>query len=142
MAEIRFFNEDIIYIIRNKAAVRKWIGKAITKEGFRLKELNYIYCSDAHLCKMNVHYLHHHTYTDIITFNLSENKKEVAGEIYISINRVRDNATLFKVPLRDELHRVMIHGVLHLCGYKDKSPGEVKRMRNKEDYYLSLRSIL
>ena len=142
MSEIRFFNEDIIYIIRNKAAVRKWIGNAIVKEGFRLKELNYIYCSDAHLHKMNEHYLHHHTYTDIITFDLSKNKKEVEGEIYISTDRVRENAVLFKVSLRDELHRVMIHGVLHLCGYKDKAPRDVKRMRNKEDYYLSLRSFL
>ena len=91
---------------------------------------------------MNEHYLHHHTYTDIITFDLSKNKKEVEGEIYISTDRVRENAVLFKVSLRDELHRVMIHGVLHLCGYKDKTPQDVKRMRNKEDYYLSLRSIL
>lgn len=142
MSEIRFFNESIIYTIRNKAAVRKWLANTIVKEGYLLKELNYIYCSDAYLRKMNEHYLHHHTYTDILTFDLSENKKELAGEIYISIDSVRENAALFNVTLRDELHRVMIHGVLHLCGYKDKTPHDVQCMRNKEDYYLSLRSIL
>ncbi len=139
---INFFNEDIIYIVRNKTAVRNWIEKAIRKEGYYLQEINYIYCSDAHLKKMNEKYLHHRTYTDIITFDLSEKKKDLLGEIYVSIERVRENAVLFKVPLRDELHRVMIHGVLHLCGYKDKSPADVKRMRNREDYYLSLRSFL
>ena len=84
----------------------------------------------------------YHYSVQLITFDLSKNKKEVEGEIYISTDRVRENAILFKVSLRDELHRVMIHGVLHLCGYKDKTPRDVKRMRNKEDYYLSLRSIL
>ena len=117
--------------------MRKWIEKAIRKEGFTLQEINYIYCSDAHLKKMNEQYLHHRTYTDIITFDLSEEKKVIAGEIYISIERVRENAALFKAPLAVELRRVMIHGVLHLCGYKDKSPADIKRMRAKEYSYLS-----
>lgn len=134
---INFFNEDINYTLRDKAAVRKWISDAIRKEGFSLQEINYIYCSDAHLKKMNVHYLHHRTYTDIITFDLSEIKKEIAGEIYISIERVRENAALYKVPFGHELRRVMIHGVLHLCGYKDKSPADIKNMRAKEDFYLA-----
>ena len=133
---ISFFNEDINFTLRHKTAVRKWILNAIRKEGFTIQEINYIYCSDAHLKKMNVHYLHHGTYTDIITFDLSEVKNEIIGEIYISIDRVRENAIIYNVPLDDELRRVMIHGVLHLCGYKDKSPADIKKIRAKEDYYL------
>lgn len=86
--------------------------------------------------------MHHNTLTDIITFDLSDSKKEIVGEIYISIERVRENAAIYKVALRDELNRVMIHGVLHLCGFKDKTTADIKRMRKREDYYLSLRSFL
>ena len=140
--QIRFFNDDIKYELRNKAAVRQWINKAIKKEGFVLRNLHYIYCSDKCLNQINRHYLRHNTLTDIITFDLSLSKKEIEAEIYVSIERVRENATTYHVTFRNELLRVMIHGVLHLCGYKDKAPADIKRMRKREDYYLSLRSFL
>ena len=138
MAEqIRFFNDDIKFVLRNKAGVRQWIKKAIRKEGFILSDLHYIFCSDKTLNEINRHYLHHNTLTDIITFDLSETKKIITGEIYISIDRVQENADIYKVPLNKEIHRVMIHGVLHLCGYKDKNELQKKKMRKLEDYYLN-----
>ena len=138
MAEqIRFFNDDIKFVLRNKAGVRQWIKKAIRKEGFILSDLHYIFCSDKTLNEINRHYLHHNTLTDIITFDLSITKKNISGEIYISIDRVRENADIYKVSFQDELNRVMIHGVLHLCGYKDKLLKDVKKVREREDYYLA-----
>jgi probable rRNA maturation factor len=118
--------------------LRKWILAAIKKEKFTLSSLNYIFCSDDHLLSMNISHLHHKTYTDIITFDLSSEKKKITGEIYISIDRVKENAAIYKVPFSTELKRVMIHGVLHLCGYKDKTEKDVKRMRAREDFYLPL----
>ena len=137
MKPISFFTEDISFILRNKTELRKWITAAIRKEGFKLSSLNYIFCSDEYLLAMNKQHLHHKTYTDIITFDLSQEKKVIEGEIYISIDRVKENAAIYKVPFSTELRRVMIHGVMHLCGYKDKSPADVKKMRAKEEYYIN-----
>ncbi|MEP7262983.1 MAG: rRNA maturation RNase YbeY [Bacteroidota bacterium] len=134
---ISFFISGITFTLRGKTKLRKWISSSIRKEGFKLTSLNYIFCSDESLLEMNIRHLNHHTYTDIITFDLSSEKKTIDGEIYISIDRVKDNAAKFSIPFTQELHRVMIHGTLHLCGYKDKTPAAQKKMRKQEDFYLA-----
>ena len=101
--------------------------------------LNYIFCTDEYLREINIQFLKHKTYTDIITFNYNPSKTEIEGEIYISIDRVRENADTYKTDFLTELNRVMIHGVLHLLGYNDKNKSEKRAMREKEDSYLSLR---
>jgi len=100
--------------------------------------VTYIFCNDEFMLEMNQNFLDHDTYTDIITFDLSENKREIQGEIYISVPRVKENAAIFKTTYQDELHRVIFHGILHLCGFKDKKPKEQKVMRENEDYCLAL----
>lgn len=135
---INYFTEDISFTLRNKNKLRKWIQVVIGNEKKLPGNLNYIFCSDDFLHKLNVEYLNHDTLTDIITFDLSEKDEEISGEIYISVERVKENAKKFKVPFQNELHRVMIHGILHLAGYHDKTPEEVSEMRSKEDYCLSL----
>jgi rRNA maturation RNase YbeY len=112
------------------------VAKTEKKE---IGDLTYVFCSDDYLLSLNQQFLKHNTLTDIITFDYSEGKKELSGEIYISIDRVADNAAKFKTDFQDELHRVMIHGVLHLAGYKDKKPAEKALMRKKEEACLSLR---
>jgi rRNA maturation RNase YbeY len=148
--KINFFTEDIKFSLKNKDALRRWIIAAAHKEGFSISELNYIFCSDDFLHNMNEQFLHHDDYTDIITFDLSTSNPtsvlrppasdplNLSGEIFISIERVKENAKTFKTVFQNELHRVMIHGVLHLCGYKDKTKAAKAAMRKKEDYYLSL----
>jgi probable rRNA maturation factor len=134
--QISFFAADIRLTLRKRAELKKWITAVIHKEGYKLSSLNYIFCSDAYLLDMNIRHLNHKTLTDIITFDLSSEKKSVEGEIYISMERVKENAAIYKAPVSQELHRVMVHGVLHLCGYKDKKPAEQKKMREMENYYL------
>ncbi len=108
------------------------------KENRKLNNLSVVFCSDSYLLKINQTYLHHDYYTDIITFNLSQAGSDaIDGEIYISIDRVRDNAKALQVTIKQELHRVIFHGSLHLCGYKDKKPADIALMRKKEDYYLN-----
>src|SRR6201996_8906246 len=137
MPAIQFFEEDITYTLKNKTKVRQWITETIASEGFTLQELTYIFCSDNYLLQINRQYLDHDTYTDIITFDNSEGNNIVTGDIFISIERIRENAAKFNVSETTELHRVIIHGVLHLLGYKDKSAPDKKKMTEKEDYYLS-----
>jgi rRNA maturation RNase YbeY len=139
MPVIRFFEEDISYPLKHKTSVKSWIAGTIKAEGYTLKELNYIFCSDAYLLQVNRQYLDHDTYTDIITFDNSEKDKVIVGDIFISIERIRENAVKFAVSETDELHRVLIHGALHLLGYKDKTPADKKEMTGKEDIYLSRR---
>lgn len=139
MPAIQFFEEGISYKLKNKALVRKWIKDAIAAEGFKLKELTYVFCSDAYLLPMNQQYLNHDTYTDIITFDNSSVKDEILGDIFISVERVRENAAKFNISETDELHRVIIHGALHLLGYTDKSVVTKKKMTQKEDEYLAKR---
>jgi len=112
-----------------------WIKTVITKENKTLGEINYIFCTDEYLLEKNQTFLNHNTYTDIITFDYSE-EKQISGDIFISIERVKENARKFAVEFETELKRVMIHGVLHLIGYKDKSEDEQKLMREKENFYL------
>jgi probable rRNA maturation factor len=140
MPAIQFFEEEISYKLKNKTAVRHWITETIQAEGFKLKELTYIFCSDNYLLQINQQYLNHDTYTDIITFDNSATEKSITGDIFISIERIRENALKFNITETDELHRVIIHGALHLLGYKDKTPADKKKMTFKEDFYLNKRS--
>jgi len=134
---IFFFNEaPINYNLRHKTKIRKWIRETAGHEKNQIIQLNYIFCSDEYLLQMNQQYLNHHTYTDIISFDNSEKLGAIEGDIFISIERVKENAIVFKVPFIHELFRVMIHGVLHLCGYMDKSKAQKKQMRDKEDFYV------
>ncbi|NHA06107.1 rRNA maturation RNase YbeY [Mucilaginibacter sp. HC2] len=141
MPAIQFFEEDISYKLKNKTLVRQWIKDTIAAEGFKLKELTYVFCSDAYLLPMNQQYLDHDTYTDIITFDNSEVEGDIVGDIFISVERVRENAAKFNITETDELHRVIIHGALHLLGYTDKSVVTKKKMTQKEDEYLAKRTF-
>ena len=138
---IRFFTEDCSVVLKNKAQLRDWFINTARAEGNRIKELNYVFCSNAYLLEMNQSYLNHHTYTDIITFDNSETDENVLGDIFISIDRIKENAKNFGVSETDELHRVMIHGLLHLLGYGDKSKTEKAKMTEKENHYLALRTF-
>ena len=119
----------------NATGIRKWILSAIKNEGYTAGYIQFVFCSDDYLLELNQQYLHHDTLTDIITFDYREGKK-ISGDIFISIDRVKENAGKFNVRFKDELHRVMIHGILHLCGYKDKDKKSTQVMREKEDFYL------
>ncbi|GAB3922619.1 rRNA maturation RNase YbeY [Mucilaginibacter myungsuensis] len=141
MPAITFFEEDTKFKPKNKVALRKWIKDTIVAEGYKLDELNYIFCSDAYLLQINQQYLNHDTYTDIVTFDNSEEEKVIVGDIFISVERIIENAAKFKVSTDDELHRVIIHGALHLLGYKDKTKASKTLMTNMEDKYLATRSF-
>ena len=141
MPAIHFFEEDITYKLKQKISVRQWITETIQAEGYKLKELNYIFCSDQYLLQINQQYLNHDTYTDIITFDNSETEGSIVGDIFISIERIRENAAKFNTPETDELHRVIIHGALHLLGYTDKSVAAKQKMTEKEDFYLAKRDF-
>ncbi|MFC6103607.1 rRNA maturation RNase YbeY [Olivibacter domesticus] len=138
---INFFSEDIVFTLKNKIAIREWIKNTIHAEGFKTGEISFILCSDEYLLKINVEYLDHDTYTDIITFDNSEEQDVIAGDIFISLERIQENADKFKVLLQDELCRVIIHGILHLCGYADKTPNDKKLMTANENKYLALRTF-
>ncbi|MCO5950610.1 rRNA maturation RNase YbeY [Mucilaginibacter flavidus] len=142
MPAIQFFEEDITYTLKQKTAVRQWVTDTVTAEGYKLKELTYIFCSDSYLLQINQQYLNHDTYTDIITFDNSDIAKTIVGDIFISIDRIRENALKFSHTEADELHRVIIHGALHLLGYKDKAPADKKKMTLKEDFYLNKRAFI
>ena len=136
---IHYFYEQIDFKIETPRKASTWITLVAKTEKKEIGDLTYVFCSDDYLLSLNQQFLKHNTLTDIITFDYSEGKNELSGEIYISIDRVADNAAKFKTDFQDELHRVMIHGVLHLVGYKDKKPAEKARMRKKEEACLSLR---
>ncbi|QBQ39813.1 rRNA maturation RNase YbeY [Sphingobacterium psychroaquaticum] len=142
LRDILFFSEDITYVLKNKQKVREWIFATIKAEGFqRIGELNFVFCSDAYLLEINKEYLNHDTYTDIVTFDSSEKEEEISGDIFISVERTAENAAKFNVSETDELHRVIIHGVLHLCGYHDKKGEEKDLMTAKENEYLQKRAF-
>jgi len=134
---IHFFSEGLVFKPQNIRKLKSWIKQVVLKEQNTLKELNFIFCNDEYLHNINVAYLQHDTYTDIITFDNSDRKNNIEGDIFISIERVQENAQKLGVDFKTELHRVMIHGVLHLLGYKDKSPKEKALMRAKEDECLA-----
>jgi probable rRNA maturation factor len=116
---------------------KSWIKDLVKEQGFKLGELSYIFLNDEGLHKINLEYLKHDTYTDIITFDNSEDEDEIEGDIFISVERIAENAKKFKVDFEIELTRVMAHGVLHLCGYLDKKLDDVKLMREMEDKYVA-----
>ena len=138
MPTISFFTESVKYNLPQKLKVKKWLKMAIEKEGFKLGELNFIFCSDEYLLSINQQYLNHDTYTDIITFDNSEVDKLIVSDIFISIDRVNENASKFKTTPFNEVCRIMIHGTLHLLGYKDKGKEAKTLMTAKEDEYLML----
>ncbi len=138
MAKVNFYNEDINYTLIGKIAVKKWVEEMVVTEGFQLQELNFIFCSDDYLLRINQDFLKHDYYTDVITFDNSEEHKTIAGDIFISIDRVKDNAKQNQVKTDHELCRIMAHGSLHLLGYLDKTKKAKSLMTAKEDWYLEL----
>jgi rRNA maturation RNase YbeY len=134
---VHFFFNDITIGLTNRTELKDFIASIFKTEGKRLQNLNYVFCTDEYLLDINRSSLNHDYYTDIITFDLSSIKRVIEGEIYISVDRVRDNAKSLSVTIQEELHRVIFHGALHLCGYKDKSPKDSKAMRAAEDKYLA-----
>ena len=131
-------NYEIDFELKNSEEVKSWISKVILEENCNEGDINYIFCSDEYLHKINVKFLNHDTLTDIISFDYSLGK-ELHGDIYISVDRVTENASDYGTNFIDELDRVIIHGILHYCGYKDKTNDDELLMRSKEDYYLSIR---
>lgn len=137
---IEFYSENQ-FKLKEEEEISKWISSVITSEGCTEGEITYIFCDDEYLHKLNLQFLNHDTLTDIISFDNSLGK-EVHGEIYISTQRVEENAKEYNVTFDDELHRVIIHGILHYCGYKDKSKTERENMRKKENEALQMRTFL
>lgn len=132
-----FFNETPFVFPYNKNSVKRWVKSVAKSEGKEAGNINYIFCDDEYLHKINVEYLQHDTLTDIITFDYTEGKV-LHSDIYISVERVKENAEIFKVPFQRELLRVLVHGLLHLCGYKDKTPKDSALMRQKEEEMMLL----
>lgn len=138
MYEVKFYFLDRKPVLKSRTRLKLFIKKLFITENLKLGSLSYIFCSDNHLLSINQDFLNHDFYTDVITFDLGDSKKEIQGEVYISVDRVKDNAKKLKVSIKEELHRVVFHGALHLCGYKDKTRNDVLVMRKKEDYYLKI----
>ena len=132
------FNYEIDFELENSEEVKSWISKVILEENCNEGDINYIFCNDEYLHKINLEFLNHDTLTDIISFDYSVGK-ELHGDIYISVDRVTENASDYGTEFNDEMDRVIIHGILHYCGYKDKTKDDEILMRSKEDYYLSIR---
>lgn len=130
------FNYETNFELDNEDKLSSWISNTISDEGFKEGDVNYIFCDDAYLFNLNMEFLDHDTLTDIISFDYTMGKL-ISGDVYISIDRVRENAKDFNVSFENELSRVMIHGILHYCGYKDKTDRETSEMRSKENYYIS-----
>lgn len=135
---IVFFNEDIDFKFGQKNQLKAWLKKVAESEGFKMRNLNYIFCSDEYLHKINLEYLDHDTYTDIITFDNSEEEEDIEGDIFVSIERVKDNSQELKTEFLDEFKRVLVHGLLHLCGYDDHSEEDEAQMRELESKYISI----
>lgn len=143
-SDILFFSGDIHFTLRNKPAIAKWLNAVAKRHKKKISSLNYIFVGDDYLLNINKRFLRHNTLTDIITFDYSADKtgkNGIIGEIYISVPRVNENASIFKSTKTEEMHRVMAHGLLHLCGFGDKTPKELKRMRTEEENALDLRQF-
>ncbi|MFN3996614.1 rRNA maturation RNase YbeY [Algoriphagus sp.] len=135
---IQFFSEEIKFELPQKLKRKNWLKKIAESENFQVGELNYIFCSDEYLYQINVDYLAHHTYTDIITFDNSEQDGKIEGDIFISLDRVRENASNHQQLEETELSRVISHGLFHLMGYKDKTKVQSDLMRSKEELAINL----
>ena len=135
--KVQFFSPEIRSSLRNTDNLKLFIESIFRKEQRRLSSINYIFCSDRTILEINKKYLNHDFYTDVITFNFSPSNATITAEVYISLERVRDNAKKLGVSIKSELHRVLFHAVLHLCGYNDKKKKDLEQMRKKEDLLLS-----
>ncbi len=135
MAQICFYTHDIQYTLRNKRIIREWITDTAANEHKEIGEISYMFGDDAYVLEINKQYLQHDFLTDIITFDDSEGDV-LNGDMVISLERVKENAKIFQTSMEKELLRVLIHGILHLCGYKDKTAKEERQMREKEDHYI------
>ncbi len=133
---IQFFSQNIRFSLTKKSVVKKLISSVLRKEKEKVGDINFIFCNDKFLLSLNKKFLKHDKFTDIITFQYPS--KEISGELFISVPRVKENAKKFGASFENEMQRVMIHGILHLCGFKDKSPEQKQKMRKREDYYLPL----
>ena len=138
---IRYFCEDIKFVFKDRRTPGRWLKMVAGSEVKKLGNISVIFCSDNYILDVNLRYLSHDYFTDIITFDYCEGDT-LSGDLFISIDSVRENAVEYGVEFLDELYRVMVHGVLHLAGYDDRTPQEQKIMRSKEDYYLSMRRAL
>ncbi len=135
---IHFFYQTNGFSFRNRNLVKDFLRDLLKREQTQATEIRVIFCTDDQLLEINRQFLNHDYYTDIITFNLSAKREPVNAELYLSIDRIKDNAQSANTTFKRELHRVIFHGVLHLCGYNDKSSQQIKRMREREDHYLRL----
>lgn len=138
---VRYFNEDIVFVLKQKRINNKWLSIVAGSELKKLGNINYIFCSDNYILDVNIKYLGHDYFTDIITFDYCENDV-LNGDLFISIDTVRENADFYGTTFEQELNRVMVHGVLHLIGYDDHKEEDIKVMRAKEDYYLKVKEQL
>jgi rRNA maturation RNase YbeY len=136
MAIIQFFSADVGIPSFKRKQLRQFLPSITNEYGMELQDITYIFCSDDYLLDINKRFLAHDYYTDIISFNLAEEKNEVRAELYISVERVKDNAKCLKVAFQQELHRVIFHGLLHMCGFKDKTKAQQKVMRQTEERWL------
>ncbi len=140
MAPIQFAYEETAWRLDPEAETAGWLGLLAKHHGYDVMQLTYIFCTDDYLLRMNREHLQHDEFTDILTFDYGESaRKLMVGDIFISVDRVRENADLFKSPFIDELHRVMAHGLLHLVGFNDTTQALKKEMRRQEDFALNLR---
>lgn len=137
-ALIQFFSEGVSFQLKNEKEVQSWLLSLIENEGLTAGVINYILCDDDYLLELNQKFLDRNTLTDVIAFDYSEDEQEVSGDVFISIERIQENASNFKVSPDKELLRVVAHGMLHLCGYEDKDEAQKQEMTQKEDKYLSL----
>lgn len=137
---IHFFSEGITFQLADESFVKAWLAYLIKQNKHAIQELNFIFVSDAYLLEMNKKHLDHDYYTDILTFSYEENP--IHADIYISVERVQDNAKALQIPFKDEIHRVMAHGILHILGYDDHAEDDVKHMREQEEMALSLRDFI
>ena len=138
---IRYFKEDTKFEFKSRSLNNKWLKMVAESEIRRIGDINIIFCSDNYILDVNMKYLQHDYFTDIITFDYCE-KNRLNGDLFISVDSVRENALFYGTEFSDELNRVIVHGILHLVGYDDHSEEDIAVMRSKEDYYLGLRSKL
>jgi len=129
------FNFETKFVLNDQSGISNWLERVIDQEGFKTGEINYVFCNDVYLHKLNLEFLSHDTLTDIISFDYSIGKV-IHGDVFVSVERVEENAKTFQVNFHEELNRVLVHGILHYCGYKDKTKSESENMRSKEDFYL------
>ena len=135
---VSFFTQDTSFAFKYKRLTSKWLKEVASSEAKKIGDVSVIFCSDNYLLDVNIKYLGHDYYTDIITFDYCEGSV-LSGDLFISVDSVRENASFYNVPFDEELNRVIVHGLLHLIGYDDHTPDDIATMRSKENYYLSLR---